>query len=510
LGGVLKVMKRLYGIVKMASGWPNRIVPAVVLFCMGWPALAAGGTEAYLIRVDGMITEAYAEAVERKVEFAARQGVKTVILELDTPGGTVSASMELGDFIFKQVSEGMHIVAYINDKAYSGGTMVALACEEIYIDAAVGMMGDVAPIGFTGQEAGEKFQAPIRKTMENYGAARGYPVALIDAMVTKEIEVFRIKTQDDPEPRFVSGMELDAMTEEERAAIVEKKLIVAAGQLLTLSASDAVQYGFARKAVASRLELYDVLQLEGSQVERLYLTGSEKILTVLDALSPLLIVAGVILFFIELSHPGFGLPGILGIACFATLFVVKYTLHYARLFEILLFVVGLALILIELFVTPGFGLMGGAGVLLLFTSLVLVFQQFTVPHTPSESGAFQINIVKVIGSLTAAAVGIAVLARFLPSLPILGRIIHTGDLSAATVGAAAEEREPGLQEMRGQVGVALTALRPAGRAEFPAPAGRSERQLDVVTEGDFIEKGTRVEIAAVHGSRVVVKPYREA
>jgi len=477
----------------------RRWVVLVVLLWLCCPALfAAQHVDAYLIQIKGMITNAYSEAVKRKIEFAAQEGVETVILEMDTPGGYVDASKDLADYIFTR--DDMRIIAYINPEAYSGGTMIALACDEIYMDEAVGMMGDVAPIGITGQEAGEKLQSPIRKALENYGAARGYPIALIQAMVSKDMEVYRIKTPDDPAPRYVTGQELDAMSDEERFGI-QKELIVPAGHLLTMSAKEAQEYGFA-KTVSSRLALYDALKLDRKRVKRLYLSGSERILTFLDALSPLLIVGGIILLYIEISHPGFGLPGILGIACFATFFLVKVSLQYAGMLEVLLFAAGLALLLVEVFITPGFGLLGGIGILLVFVSLVLAFQQFTLPATPGESGAFQMNLLKVIGSLTGAAIGIAVLIRFLPSLPVLGRLIHTSDLSAASVGAAVEERQPGLQRMVGQVGIALTPLRPAGRAEF------GDRVLDVVSEGDFIEKGARIQVAAVHGNRFIVKPYR--
>ena len=489
--------------------WTGRKGVRALLIALGLLSLclparqvsAQPDVQAYIIKLDGMITSAYAEAIKRKVLFAQEQGVQTVILEMDTPGGEVGASIDLGRFIFTQ--DETRIIAYINTDAYSGGTMVALACDEIYIDSDLGVMGDVAPIGISGEEAGEKIQSPIRTEMANYARKRGYPVALVKAMVTKELEVYRIKMLDDPEPRFVTGTEIDAMTDQERAKIDQRELIVAPGELLTMSAKQAEEYGFA-KTVQSRQALFDALKLEPSRVKRLYLTGSERALTFLDAFSPLLIVAGVILLFIEVSHPGFGLPGILGIACFAVLFIVKYTLHYARLFEIVLFGIALVLLLMEVFVTPGFGLLGAAGIILLFASLVLVFQQFDIPQTPSEGTAFQLNVLKVLASFAAAGIGVLILARYLPSLPILGRIVHRSDLAAATIGAALEERTPGFAEMVGQTGVALTPLRPSGRAEF------GDRLLHVVTEGDFVEKGTPIRIAAIHGNRVIVQPHREA
>ncbi len=491
----------------MASGTFQRsrcfLVGLLLLLVAARPAAGEQKPDAYIIRLSGVISSAYSEAVKRKMEFAREQGADTVILELDTPGGDVGSSTDLADYIFQL--EDVRVIAYVHPQAFSGGTMVALACDEIYIDAAVGRMGDVAPIAPTGQIVGEKFQSVVRETMCSYARARGYPEALVKAMVSPDIEVFRVQMQDEPEGHYtyMTSRRIETMTEEERDKIIPpKKLIVAFGELLTMHADRAVEYGFARKAVRSPQELFDILELDSRRIERLYLTPSERILTFLDIFSPFLIVAGFVLLFMELSNPGFGLPGILGVGCFVAFFTIKYTLHYARLLEILIFVVGLILLMVEILVIPGFGVVGVVGIGLLFISLVLAFQEFDIPRTAGETLAFQYNLLKVTGSFAGTAVAMMVLVRLLPSLPILGRIVLRADLSAATVGQIGEMHTPGLSEMVGQVGVALTPLRPAGRAEF------DDIVLDVVTEGDFIEKGVRIEIHGIDGNKVVVRPHR--
>jgi membrane-bound serine protease (ClpP class) len=463
-------------------------------------AARAQPAQAYVIKIDGEINEAYSRAVQRKIEAVRAEGGRLIILELDTPGGQVGASMELADYIF--LLDDVDVVAYVHPNAYSGGTLVALACKKIYIADKVGIMGDVEPrIG--GQRADEKTQTAIREKMEGYAQARGYPVALTDAMVTREIEVSRVQLADEPEGTLVYLTDARLREEEQRGNVVSKQLVVPAGQLLTMRAENAVEYGFASKAVSSPEDLYDVLKVDPGSVKRIYLRPSERLLTILDTFSPLLIIAGFVLLFIELTHPGFGLPGILGISCFVVFFIIKITLQYARLLEVLLFVAGLALLLVEVFITPGFGLLGISGIVLMFVALLLTFQEFGIPTTAAEAQAFQWNLLKVTGSFLGAAVGIGLLLHFLPTMPLLKRLVHDGSLAEAHAGDLSEVRTPGLSQMVGTVGVALTALRPAGRAEF------GETLLDVVTEGEFIARGVRIQILDVVGNRVVVAPYAE-
>jgi membrane-bound serine protease (ClpP class) len=480
------------------------VLAALTAACLCLPARAEEKPQAVIMRLEGMIGDGTVGIVERGIEKARDEGAQTFVLELDTPGGYLIPSMKLSDYIFKQ--DKIDVVAYIHDMAYSGGTMLALACKAIYIEEQTGKMGDAAPVDETGRILGGKQQSPVRDVLTNYARARGYPEALVKAMVTREIEVFKVQMADEPPGSFtyMTGDQLDAMAPQERQKIIERKLIVPAGQLLSMDPQEAVEFGFARKAVSGPDDLYKLLSLKPDQVQRLYPSMSERLVTLLDPFTPLLIVAGFVLIFIELIHPGFGLPGILGIACFVLFFVIKVSLHYAGALEVLLFVCGLALLLIEIFLIPGFGVVGVSGIILMFIGLVLAFQRFDWPRSPEQWVQFQYNLLKVIASLAASAVGIAVTVRLAPSMPGLRRVMNVHSESEAHIGDLQESRTPGLSQMVGDVGVALTPLRPAGRAEF------GDRRLDVLTEGEFVERGQRVRIVSVKGNRVVVALYREA
>ncbi len=131
---------------------------------------------------------------------------------------------------------------------------------------------------------------------------------------------------------------------------------------------------------------------------------------------------------------------------------------------------------------------------------VAAFSLPQIPVPPSESTAFQWNLLQVIGVFIVTIVGLFVVARYAGSLPGLRRLIRYETLASATMAGPAKAGDTPLSDLIGEAGVALTSLRPAGKAEF---AGQPR---DVVTEGEFVEKGTRVEVLAVHGRQVVVAP----
>lgn len=457
-----------------------------------------------LIRLKGMINEANATTVRRKIGQAVSEGADLIILELDTPGGLVTAAKDLGNYIHKDVD--VRVVAFINEEAISGGTMVALACDEIYIVEGVGMMGDVAPVLPSGEELGEKQQTYVRESLTQYAEAHGYPRPLVEAMVSKQLVVYKVHFTDEPEDyyRYLTEDKLEGMPEQQRRKIDQKEVVVRGGELLTMSAKRAVEFGFARKTVSSRLALYDELDVKPNQVRRLYISSSERLLIMLDSFGPLLMMAGLVLLFIEMKNPGFGLPGIAGLVCISVFFLVKYSLNYAAPFEIVLFFVGFLLIALEIFVIPGFGAAGILGILCIFVSLVLMLQQFDLPDTISEFHAFEFNILEVIGTFVGTGLIMMLLIRYMGSLPFLNRLIRTETMASASITGSPTlaEQQAEQSEMIGREGVAITPLRPAGKAEIGA------EQLDVVAQGEMIEKGTPVKVIAVRGRRIVVTTTR--
>jgi membrane-bound serine protease (ClpP class) len=210
---------------------------------------------------------------------------------------------------------------------------------------------------------------------------------------------------------------------------------------------------------------------------------------------------GMAALYAEYKAPGFGLPGLVGIICLGLVFGNQYIVGLADYTELILILLGLVLLGFEVFVIPGFGIAGVAGFISIGLGMILSFQDFVLPD-PSLQWQQDIlfdNLTKVLGSfIVAFAAGLIFLSYFFPRL---GKLIK-GPYLDTTLSESHADSHEAWEVKVGELGTAATFLRPAGKARF------GERDIDVVTEGDFIEKGAKVKILAIKGSRVIVTEER--
>ncbi|HHT9126926.1 MAG TPA: NfeD family protein [Candidatus Brocadiia bacterium] len=453
----------------------------------------------FIIPLHGMIDGGLFSSLKRRTALALSAGTGLIIFDIDTYGGRLEPAFDISDHIagIKDVKT----VCYISKKAISAGALIAISCNEI-IMAPESEIGDCEPIipSVEGsyQTAGEKIQTVLRAKFRKFAEKNGYPVILAEAMVTKEIEAYYITTEEKPEGFFISGKELDTMTEEEKKGIKSKKLIVGKDELLTMHAREAHEYGFAKHLVEDQDALLKLYNLSSKDVTTLETNWSEDMVRFLESIAPILLGVGLLALWMEFKSPGFGLPGIVGILCLATVFLSKYLVGLANAPEIIIFVAGIALLAIEMFLIPGFGLFGITGIGCILLGLILSFQDFIVPRTPANFGELRMNIFVILCSLLGSATAGLVLLRFMPGIPVFRRIVLR----------TAEKAEFGfvssipiiVSKLVGKKGIAVTTLRPTGKIEV------ENEFYDVVTEGDFVEKGRVVEVTEVRGNRIVVKP----
>lgn len=411
-------------------------------------------------RIHGMVDLGLAPFVDRTLRVAKEAGAAAVILDVNTFGGRVDAAVAIRDHLLRAATP---TVAFVNKRAISAGALIALAAEKIVMaDGAT--MGAAAPVQFGqpgqgAQPVDEKTVSYVRKEFRATADARKRPGVIAEAMVDADVVV---------------------------PGLVEK------GKLLTLTTAEALQNQVANFQANDLAEVLPRLGLAGAEVRVESENWAERVVRFLThpILSSLLISIAVLGILVELRTPGFGIPGLIGLLSLAAFFWGHWLVQLVGWEELLAVAAGLVLLAVEIFVLPGFGVAGILGILALAAGLTssLIGSGATV-------GAIAGAAARVAISGAIAVLGTVALLRFLPTLPGARRLVLSTALPQAPPAAATTTRPPAL----GDVGVALTALRPAGTAELDG------RRVDVVSDGSFIAPGAPVRVVEVAGHRVVVE-----
>ena len=461
-----------------------------------------------VITVRGEIDYGLWKSLERRKKLALDAGAEVIIFELDSYGGGLFEGIDIADLINGIKSEGVKTVAYVHNKAISAGAMIALACQEIVMRRHT-TIGDcqaimISPQTRTIEPAPEKIQTNVRAVMRKYAQSNGYPELVAEAMVDPGLTVYKVVFNDGT-VQYVALSEyerLKASPEDEKKIDKDKTtLVVAADKLLTMTDSEAVRFDISTASVSDRQEAIRRYSTPDAVVAAYDTTWSEEMVRFLNsmAVSAMLMLVGMFSLYMAFKTPGFGLPEAMAIICFGIFFLSKHLHGLANqqqmFIQVLVFVVGIVLLGIEIFVIPGFGVVGILGVACIMASLVLALQGLGLPGHRFEPGRLFENLALVLGSFLGSTVAFMLLVRFLPQTPVLRRLVLR----------MAENRElgyvvdsAGRQDLVGKDGIAMSALRPSGRAEIDGQA------MLVVADSEFIEPGSRVIVSEVRGNHVVV------
>ncbi|MFN0057368.1 MAG: NfeD family protein [Planctomycetota bacterium] len=459
--------------------------------------------------IDGSLAASVMQGVNTLVE---EYGAKTFVFELSTDGGRIDSSIELANFLFALDERSVRTIAYVpsGQRALSGGTLLALACEHLVMGDN-SLIGNVMPIGLSAfgdrQELGEKEQTFVREQLKTYARKRGYPLALVESMVTKT-QVLELTNGTIDGQRFVTKAVYDhhltTISDAARkglGAIVR----VPADQILTLDSKSAFSYGFAShlqnnvEAVANDFNL-NGLVFRAEEVATILNRpdlGADPWLAMVVAFFShsfvrfLLIVIGVLGVVLEFKIPGAFVPGAVGLVAFLLYFTAGYYQGTVNWIDVTMFVAAGALISIELFVLPGFGFIGLLGFAMLFASLVLALQMdqdFSLPRFFDDG-------FLVLSGLSLGLVAIFVVLHFLPDR---SRFVQSAVLGSGQV-VEADPNASDYQFLIGKTGTAASDLRPVGIATV------QDREYSVSSDGAYIAVGTPIVVVKVEGNRVVVR-----
>lgn len=423
----------------------------------------------YTILIHGDIELALRSVVARAIQEAELNDAEILIFDIDTFGGRVDAAFEISDMLSNVK---IPTVAFINPKAISAGALIALSCKKIVFTDG-GTMGAATPVNISSSgestDVGEKQVSVVRAKFRAVANRNGHDPDLAEAMVDKNKDIEDIAPE---------------------------------GNLLTLDSRQALDVGLASAVVESKGDLFSYLDIIGHEEIIVQEYWVEKVARFFakPTITGLLMMLGMLSIYVAVKTPGLGVPEAGVVICFLLFFWGHSIAGLAGWETLLLFLLGLILLAIEIFVTPGFGLLGFSGFACILISLI-----FSLSKYPVTSDLFTLPdlfpaLVLLSYSFFGSILGAVILARFLPETTIFHRIVL----------GATERRDEGYHSTEdkalalavGSRGVTRSNLRPAGVAQF------DQQKYDVVSQGEYIPSGAQIEVLKVEGRRLVVRRIR--
>ena len=439
------------------NGKKKHIIACLLLWCMAFPAFAADNNSTrrpvvYVIELMQEINAPAARLVRKGLHAAAKAGAEYVLLHLNTYGGELSSADSIRNALLHYPAP---VIVFIDNQAASAGALIAIACDSIYMRSG-GSIGAATVVHQTGEAAPDKYQSFMRSMMRATAEAQGRDPRIAEAMV---------------DPRTVVPNVSDS------------------GKVLTFTVDEAIKYRYcegkaeniAEVLQQARIYNYELITYRPAMLDHII---HFLLHPFLQGLFLMLIIGGI---YFELQSPGIGFP--LAAATIAALlyFAPLYLEGLLQNWELLLFILGVVLILIEIFIIPGFGVTGISGVLLCVTGLIFAMVDNSLFKTPEGfnfgvlARPMGILAIAVFGGLT----GAIYLTRRLYSTRMFGHIALRTDFTGSK-GYVGVETAPALTV--GSEGVAHTALRPSGKVEINGEI------YDAVAEYGMIEKGAAVRV----------------
>jgi len=439
---------------------------------------AASTPSVCVLTIHEDITQNTLYLTRRGLREAEEKKAVALVLDMRTNGGRVDMTEEIIRLLERAP---MKTYTFVDDKAYSAGAYIAAATDKIFMSPG-SVIGAATPV------------------MLGEGGVQELPKSYEEKLTS----AMRARIRATAQEKGYNPDVFEAMVDADRGLTIDGKEITPKGKLLTLTNEEAARkYGMPAKpllsagTVLSVDELLEKIGLTGANTFTVSPYGFEQLARWITTISPLLIMVGFLALYIELSHPGVALPAIAAVICFGVYFLGYVVAGLAGWEEVALFVFGLVLLVVEFFLFPGHFLSAALGTIAVLAALVLAM----TGRLPSEPilptwQQLEVPLLKVFGALTGSVVAAMVLGRYLPQSTLFKKM----ELAAATSTADGYSSSLGeAKALLGATGVAETNLRPSGKGRF------GDKLVDVVTEGDLIERGKLITIVEVQGSRVVVK-----
>ncbi|MCR9202631.1 MAG: hypothetical protein NXI04_28650 [Planctomycetaceae bacterium] len=464
-----------------------------------------------LIAIHEPITPLTEEFLLRQIRGAVSEGADLLIFDINSPGGYLFSSVNIANTIADLDPSEVTTVAWVPEMALSGAAVIALGTDHIVLapDARIGDAGVIQETqeGGAFERVPEKLWSDFLVTLQNLAERKNRPTALLHAMVDKDLKVYEVTNKATGRVTYMSDYEIKDSDEE----WVKGPVVPESREdfLLTVNGRRAYELGLAD----APCEDLDALRIrfgipEETPLQSVARTWVDTFVFVLNSKVAGfgLITLGILFLYVEMHLPS-GFFGIASVSCFALFFWSRYLGGTSGSLELIMFILGFVLLALEIFVIPGFGVFGITGLLMMAGSLIMASHTFSGMSTGQRFEESLSSLGTLAGALVTVICVAAVLNRFLPSIPVLNRLILSppGYASGDTAGpllnpSAYSAGGDGIPVAAGDRGMSVSTLRPSGKATF------GEYYLDVVSDGGYIDHDTPIEVIRVAGSRIIVRP----
>lgn len=409
---------------------------------------------AYVVNLKQDIDTITVQYVKRAINTAKEEGVQTLVLKLNTYGGELDSTIEIGELL---QNSNLNVISYVETKAMSAGTLIALHTPTIYMQegSTIGAASIVNSAGepVSGAKENSFLQGKVSEIANLHGRNAQIALAMVDPYHSYDLQ--------------------------ESLGIIKPE-----NEVLTLGANDAVKAGFVKAVVKNFDDLLVKLDLNQNGVKLIETSFTERLAKFLThpLVVIILLVLGIAGIVIELLYPGFGAPGIIGLISLAMFFFGSYIAGISEKETAFLFIIGILLIIIELFV-PTFGILAILGGGAVITGILLA-------SVSLKSGLISFGI-----ALAIAIVLIILFSKTKKGKSIWSKLVLKEKLTSEEGFVPAELQD----NLVGKLGTTITALRPAGTALI------DDKRVDVLTEGGFVEANRPVIVVKAEGTWVVVR-----
>lgn len=457
------------------------------------------GTDRRPLRIDltGPIQSETINWIERSLqEHLEQHRTNFVLLTIDSPGGSPEQSLRLATALARLDPGSVRTVALISAEARADAAIIALACDQL-------AMSEAAVLGGPGAgRIDERQLADLQIAIRQLSELKQRDWSWMRAMIDPNLEIRRYTRSATGELRFWCSDEFAQLAEADREQWQAGEAVAVSDGL---RGEFAREIGLARLIVADEAELLRTLGVDAA-MDSVRPTWAHRLVEFLakpEVAGTLLFVAWFALM-VEFMSPGLSFAGFISGLCFLLFFWSHFLHGTAGWLEVLLFAAGVTCVAMEIFVLPGIGIFGVGGGILVVLSLVLASQTFVIPRNAYELAQVPSSLLTVAAAGLGAVVALFLMRRAIHDSPVFRRLALSPAEGPQLDELNFRESLVHLDHLAGKRGVAVTPLMPAGKVRF------GDQLVDVISDGDLIDRDTEVRVTAVRGSEVVVQSISEA